>query len=116
LEHIVHAPHPLQNKNKSTLLNYSWYTGELNFGQTIWDKTQVLLGTSWGTHLGTLWELDGNMTVTHWEQAEKTKNPSLPLPLQKEKNWVVHDCMLSHPIGCMKFLFPKLLITSFGLG
>jgi len=28
-------------------------TGELNFGQTIWDKTQVLLGTTWGTYLGT---------------------------------------------------------------
>jgi hypothetical protein len=24
--------------------------------------------------------------------------------------------MLSHPIGCMKFLFPKLLVTIFGLG
>jgi len=35
---------------------FSLYTGELKFAQT-----QVLLGTSRGTHLGTLWELDGNM-------------------------------------------------------
>jgi hypothetical protein len=26
------------------------------------------------------------------------------------------ECMLSLPIGCMKFLFPKLFITIFGLG
>jgi hypothetical protein len=48
---------------------------ELNFGQTIWDKTQVLLGT-------------------HWEQGGKTKNPSLPTPSKRKKNWTVHECML----------------------
>jgi hypothetical protein len=37
----------------------SLYTWELNFGQTTWDKTHVLWGTSWGMHLGT-WEHDGN--------------------------------------------------------
>jgi hypothetical protein len=26
---------------------------EVEFGQTIWDKTKVLLGTSWGIYLGT---------------------------------------------------------------
>jgi len=74
----------------------------LNFGQTIWDKTQVQLGTSWGMHLGTLWEL---ITV--------------PAPLKKKeekRNWMVHECMLSLLIACMKFLFPKLLVTIFGLG
>jgi hypothetical protein len=35
---------------------FSVYTGQLNFGQIVWDKTQVLLGTSSGTHLGTVWE------------------------------------------------------------
>jgi hypothetical protein len=25
------------------------YTGELNFEQSIWDKFEMLLGTSWGT-------------------------------------------------------------------
>jgi hypothetical protein len=39
------------------------------------------------------------------------KNPSL-----KEKNWTVHKCMLSLPIGCMKILFPKLLVTIFHSG
>jgi hypothetical protein len=33
----------------------------------------VLLGTSWGIHLGTLWEPFGNMLGTHWEQGEKNK-------------------------------------------
>jgi hypothetical protein len=47
----------------------SLYTWELNFGQTIWDKTKVLpFGTSWGIYLGTV-----------WEQEKKTKNP-FPFP------------------------------------
>jgi hypothetical protein len=71
----------------------------LNFGQTAWDKTQVLL------------ELDKNTLGTR----EKTKNPCPPL-FQKEKNWNVHECMLSLHIGCMKFFFPKLFVTIFGLG
>jgi len=60
---------------------FSLYTWELNFGQTIWDhKTQVPLGTSSGMHLGTVWELNGNMLGTHWvwgKMKKKTK-PSLP--------------------------------------
>jgi hypothetical protein len=32
------------------------YTWKLNCGRTIWDKIELLLGTSWGTPL----ELDGN--------------------------------------------------------
>jgi len=43
----------LQNKNKCAPLDFSLSTGELNFVQTICDKTQVLLGTSWATYLGT---------------------------------------------------------------
>jgi len=30
-------------------------------------------------------------------------------PPSKEKNWTVHECMLSLPIGCMKFLFPNFV-------
>jgi len=47
----------------------------MNFGQTIWDKTLVLLGTSWGTHLGT-----------------REKNNPVPPPPRPpiEKNWTVH--------------------------
>jgi hypothetical protein len=42
---------------------------------------------------------------------------SLPTrPLQKGKNWTIHECKLSLLIGCMKFLFPKLLVTIFHLG
>jgi len=43
---------------------FNLYKLELNCGKTIWDKTKVLLGTSWGTHLGTFWELDGNKGKT----------------------------------------------------
>ncbi len=71
---------------------FSLCTGKLNFGQTIWDKTQVLLGTSWELHLG-----------THWEQRNKTQNP-WPCPLKKKKNWIIHEwCILSPPLVCMKF-------------
>jgi hypothetical protein len=34
----------------------------------------------------------------------------------KEKKSRHFECMLSLPIGCMKFLFPKLFVTIFGLG
>jgi len=56
----------------------------------------VLLGTSWGTkNLGTLW---GNLMGTLWDQGEKTKK-SPPPPPHKEKNWTVHECMLSLPLA-----------------
>jgi hypothetical protein len=68
----------LQNRNKICtpgfyLCRLYLYTGELNFGQTIWDETQVLLGTSWG-----IW----NTLRTR----EKNKRSLFPPPLQKEKN------------------------------
>ncbi len=38
------------------------------------------IGTSWGMHLGILWELDGNMSGTNWEPGGKKKFLSqLPL-------------------------------------
>jgi hypothetical protein len=49
------------------------------------------------------------------EQGRKTKNNS-PQPCQKEKTKVHHECMLSLPTDCMKFLFSKLFVTIFGLG
>jgi hypothetical protein len=57
------------------------------------------------------------MAVTEIEQGRKTKKhlPPAPPP-QKEKTRAHHECMLSLPIGCMKFLFPKLFVTIFGLG
>jgi hypothetical protein len=47
----------LQNTNKCAPLNLTFSVfdkWELNLEQTIQNKTQVLLGTSWGMHLGTL--------------------------------------------------------------
>ncbi len=90
----------LQNKNNYAPLDFT-FSGELNFGQTIWDKTQVLLGASWGTHLGTIWDQG------------KPPPPRPQHPSQKEKSWTLHEFMLSLPIGCMKFLFPNLFVTIF---
>jgi hypothetical protein len=85
----------------------SLYTWKLNFGQTIWDKIEVL-------PFGTLWE------IYIWEQfGNKRRKQKILLPhplLKKKKICTVHKCMLSLPIGCMKFLFPKLFITIFRLG
>jgi len=69
------GPQLQKSRNKYTcwLYLFSLYTCELNFGQTIWDKTQVILGTSWGTHSGTWWEHIGN-------KGGKKKS-SLPSPL-----------------------------------
>jgi hypothetical protein len=48
---------------------------------------------------------------------ENEKNPSTPRPQNlKEKKSRHFECMLSLPVGCMKFLFPKLFVTIFGLG
>jgi hypothetical protein len=50
--------------------------------------------------------------VETWGHRENEKNP---LP-QNPKNLIEKksrhfECMLSLPIGCMKFLFPKLFVT-----
>jgi hypothetical protein len=104
-QNIGHAPNrstsldpELQNKNKCAPLDYhlfSLYPWELNFGQTIRDKTQVLLGTSSGAHLGTVWELDartlrtgkpfGDMVGTHWEQGGGRKYPCPRSPSKRKK-------------------------------
>jgi hypothetical protein len=63
--------------------------------------------------MGTHWELEGNTL----EQRKKRKKTSLPPNLKLKRKKSRHlECMLSLPIGCMKFLFPKLFITIFGLG
>jgi hypothetical protein len=62
------------------------------------------------------WELfDLNPNSPHKTQLE----PLPPLPLSqnlKEKKTRHFENMLTLRIGCMKFLFPKLFITNFGLG
>jgi hypothetical protein len=64
--------------------------------------------------MGTQWKLERNMLRTK----EKWKKILLPThPKLKGKIKSRHfECMLSLPIGCMKFIFPKLLVTIFGLG
>jgi hypothetical protein len=105
----------LQNKNKCPPFEFdlfSLYPGQLNFGQTVWDKTQVLLGTSWGTHLRTWWEHAENALGTR----ERYKKIIPPTPPRKGKNSVHHECMLSLPIDCTEFLFLKLFVTIFWPG
>jgi hypothetical protein len=53
----------------------------VNFGETIWDKTQVLLVISWGMYLGTLWEHDGNTLRTREKNNQKSLSPH---PLNKK--------------------------------
>jgi len=77
------------------------YTSEFSFGQIIWDKIELVLGTSWGITLE-LVECFGNLMGTHWE-FEK----SFP-PFQR-KNWAPHEGMLSILIGRMKLLFQNYL-------
>jgi hypothetical protein len=75
---------------------------------------------NWGTY----WELEGNIVQTYWEAAKNEKKlppsplPSPPLPpkTKKEKKQGTLSACLGLPIGCMKFLFPKDLVTIFGLG
>jgi hypothetical protein len=77
---------------------------------------QGAIGNTLGEHIGNLmgthWELEGNMVGT-----KDFKKKSSPLnPKHKRKKSRRFECKLSLPIGCMKFLFPKLFGTIFGLG
>jgi len=42
--------------------------------------------------------------------------PAAPTQNLKEKKSRHFECMLNLPIACIKFLFPKLFVTIFGLG
>jgi hypothetical protein len=52
-------------------------------GQSIWDKSEVLSRTCWGTHwelgehienlMGTHWELERNIVRTYWEPGKNEK-------------------------------------------
>jgi hypothetical protein len=50
-------------------MDFSCTGVEFNFGQSIWDKSVVLLETSWGT----LCDLDGNLMGTHKEQQKNKR-------------------------------------------
>ncbi len=72
---------------------------EDNFGQSIWDKSVVLLGTSWGTH----WELDGN------NKKSKNSIPALPPSPKKKKpwaSWCMLHCLIRIPIPSFVCLSP----------
>jgi hypothetical protein len=61
------------------------------------------------------------MLRTYWEHIENLKKKKKktiipPTPPPKGKNKAHHECMLSLPIGGMKFSSPKLFVTIFGLG
>jgi hypothetical protein len=74
------------------------------------------IGNTFGA-LGTYWEPDWNPLGTYWEQRKNEKKSSAtPTQNLKEKKSRHFECMLSLPIGCTKFLFPKLFTTIFGLG
>jgi hypothetical protein len=48
------------------------------------------------------------------KEEKQKKTPSTPPP--KGRNRAHHEYILSLPVGYMKFLFPKLFVTIFGLG
>jgi hypothetical protein len=84
---------------------FSLYSGQLNFGQTLWE------------HLGErIWELDGNLTRTREKHKKIPCSLLPPAPPPKGKNRVHHECMLSLPTGCTEFLFPKRFVTIFWPG
>jgi len=62
------------------------------------------LGKSYGIKPSTIGNTlgDGNTLGTRGEKIP------LPCPLKKGKNWMVRWCMLSLPIGCMKFSFQTI--------
>jgi len=66
---------------------FSLCTLELNFGQTICDRTEVLLGISCGGQLKNLGEPHGNTLGTRGKN--KIQHPPLPRPppFLKAKYW-----------------------------
>jgi hypothetical protein len=49
------------------------------------------------------------MTRIIGNQGKKHKQSLSPAPSKNkiQKNWIVHECILTLPISCMKLLFPK---------
>jgi hypothetical protein len=58
---------------------------EDNICPSIWDKSEVLWRTCWGTYWELMrihWELEGKIVRTNWEPGNNEKN-LLPLPTEK---------------------------------
>jgi hypothetical protein len=82
-------------KSLPMVCRFSLYTWELNFGQNIWDKSEVPLGTLCGTN----WELEesfGNLIGTHREHdGNKGKRKNL-LPTPPLSPKVFSTCWAFH--------------------
>jgi hypothetical protein len=63
------------------------------------------------TLMGTHWEHVGNKG----KMKKVLHNPPSP-KLKRKINSRHFECMLSLPIDCMKFVFPRVFVTSFSLG
>jgi hypothetical protein len=84
----------------------------------MWDKCVVLWGTHWkiekhnSEHAGTHCEHDENTKIKKFHPY--TPGP-LPLLCPQGKKMTPLDCMYSHLIGSMQFLYLKLVVTIHGL-
>ncbi len=93
-------------KNRSTKVFILYiYIGKFNFGESIWDKSVVLLGTSWGTW----WEHIGNRKIN-------SKIQHFPKPKRKRKTWAILSACWAFSLAACKFYFLKFLFTIFILG
>jgi hypothetical protein len=64
-------------------------------------KAYVIKPRCYGEHLEEcIWQNFGNLG-TWWQH------------VWNEVNWIIHKCMLSLPVVCMKFLVSKVFITGF---
>jgi hypothetical protein len=77
------------------------------FGSAMGEKGRTL-GKTYGIKVRCYWE---HLWGTHWELEGNILGRK-----EKEKKSRHFECILSLTIGCMKFLFPKLFVTIFGLG
>ncbi len=107
----------LNPKEETRMRNYVPWLGEKvpihfwkqarwkdNICQSIWDKSEVLLGTFWGK----CWEI-GYLLGTHWKHSgnklNKWKNEKFlhlpPPPPPKRKKLRLLECMMHHLGGCI---------------
>jgi hypothetical protein len=66
--------------------------------------------------MGTRWEHEGNILGTKEKRKKNPLPPYNPTQNLKEKKSRHFDCMLSLPIGCMKFLTSKTVGRHFWPG
>ncbi len=100
---------------------WSTYRGEKGrtLGKTHGIKERCYCERPWETHwepkehIGNLWEPIGNLKGICWDRRKNEKNPA-PSNL-KGKRSRHFECVLSLPIGCMKFLCSKTVGHHFWL-